>query len=141
MSAQTEGDRPTARPARPWRIRRWSLWEVPHRLAISVLLVEATTLGLVVVVAVRMPLPDVIQLLQTALLAGLGLLHTEIAIGVERIRRRVTVGNHANLSSVWTFAGALALPPRFRPRASPGSYSRCSSTPRSTPGSSPVHSP
>jgi diguanylate cyclase (GGDEF)-like protein len=111
MSAQTEGDRPAARPARPWTIRRWSLWEVPHRLAISVLLVEVTTLGLVVVVAVRMPLPDVIQLLQTALLAGLGLLHTEISLGVERIRRRVTVGNHANLSSVWTFAGALVLPP------------------------------
>src|SRR5690606_8810489 len=38
-------------------------------------------------------------------------LHTEIAIGVERLRRRVMVGNHANLSSVWTFAGALVLPP------------------------------
>jgi diguanylate cyclase (GGDEF)-like protein len=111
MSAQAEGDRPTARPARPWTIRRWSLWEVPHRLAISVLLVEATTIGLVVVVAVRMPVPDVIQLLQTSLLAALGLLHTEISIGIERIRRRVTVGNHANLSSVWTFAGALVLPP------------------------------
>ncbi len=111
MSAQTEGDRPTVRRARPWAIRRWSLWEVPHRLAISVLLVETTTIGLVVVVAVRMPVPDVIQLLQTALLAGLGLLHTEISIGIERIRRRVTVGNHANLSSVWTFAGALVLPP------------------------------
>jgi diguanylate cyclase (GGDEF)-like protein len=111
MSADPERARSTARPVRPWTIRRWPLWEVPHRLAISVLLVEATAIGLVVVVAVRMPLPDGIQLLRALLLAGLGLLHTEIALGVERIRRRVMVGNHANLSSVWTFAGALVLPP------------------------------
>ena len=111
MSADPERARSPARPVRPWTIRRWPLWEMPHRLVISVLLVEATAIGLVVVVAVRLPLPDGIQLLRALLLAGLGLLHTEIAIGVERIRRRDMVGNHANLSSVWTFAGALVLPP------------------------------
>jgi diguanylate cyclase (GGDEF)-like protein len=77
----------------------------------SVLVVELTAVGAVVAAAVRMPLPDAHQLLETALLAGLGILHTETALGVERLRRRVTVGNHANLSSVWTFAGALVLPP------------------------------
>jgi diguanylate cyclase (GGDEF)-like protein len=82
-----------------------------HRLAVSVLVVEATAIGLVATIAVRMPAPDASQLLQAALLAGLGILHTETAIGVERVRRRVMVGNHANLSSVWTFAGALVLPP------------------------------
>jgi diguanylate cyclase (GGDEF)-like protein len=34
-----------------------------------------------------------------------------VAIGVERVRRRVGVGNHVDLSSVWTFAAALVLPP------------------------------
>jgi len=92
-------------------IRRWPLWEMPHRLAISVLVVEATALGLVAAAVARMPVPDGIQLMQSALLAALGVLHTETAIGVERIRRRVMVGNHVNLSSVWTFAGAIVLPP------------------------------
>jgi diguanylate cyclase (GGDEF)-like protein len=78
-----------------------------------VLLVEATALGLVIAVAVRMPVPEPFQLGHAALLGGLGILHTEIAIGVERLRRRVMVGNHANLSSVWTFAGALVLPPVY----------------------------
>ncbi|GAA5138486.1 GGDEF domain-containing protein [Pseudonocardia adelaidensis] len=82
-----------------------------HRLAVSVLVVEATAIGLVVAAAVRTPGPGTVQLVQTAMLAGLGILHTEAAIGVERLRRRVMVGNHANLSSVWTFAGALVLPP------------------------------
>jgi diguanylate cyclase (GGDEF)-like protein len=111
MSALPEGARPTARPVRARTVRRWPLWEMPRRLVTSVLLIEATAVGLVVAVAVRMPVPDGSQLLHAALLVGLGLLHTETAIGVERIRRRVMVGNHANLSSVWTFAGALVLPP------------------------------
>jgi diguanylate cyclase (GGDEF)-like protein len=76
-----------------------------------VLVVEAATAGVVIAVAARMPVPGTLALLQAALLAGLGILHTETAIGVERLRRRVMVGNHANLSSVWTFAGALVLPP------------------------------
>jgi diguanylate cyclase (GGDEF)-like protein len=111
MSADPERARPAVRAVRPWTIRRWPLWELPNRLAPSVLVVEATALGLVVAAAVRMPVPEPLQLGHAALLGGLGILHTEIAIGVERVRRRVMVGNHANLSSVWTFAGALVLPP------------------------------
>jgi diguanylate cyclase (GGDEF)-like protein len=111
MSAHPEGARPAARAVRAWAFRQWPVWELSHRLAVSVFVVEATALGLVIAAAVRLPVPETLQLLQTALLAGLGVLHTETAIGVERIRRRVMVGNHANLSSVWTFAGALVLPP------------------------------
>jgi diguanylate cyclase (GGDEF)-like protein len=44
------------------------------------------------------------------LLCALGVLHTEIAVRVERIRRRVTETLHVDLSSVWTFAAALLLP-------------------------------
>ena len=36
-----------------------------------------------------------------------GLVHTEIAVRVERIRRRVTESLHVDLTSVWTFAAAL----------------------------------
>ncbi|MHA6630724.1 diguanylate cyclase [Pseudonocardia sichuanensis] len=112
MSTHPEGARGAARRARAWTVRSWPLWEMPRRLVASVLVVEVTAIGLVVAVATRTPLPDGTQVLHTALLAGLGLLHTEAAIGVERIRRRATAGgSHANLSSVWTFAGALVLPP------------------------------
>jgi diguanylate cyclase (GGDEF)-like protein len=107
MSAHPE----RARAVRAWAIRRWPLWELSHRLTVSVLVVEVTAIGLVIAIATRTPVPDTHQLLQLALLVGLGILHTETAIGVERVRRRVMVGNHANLSSVWTFAGALVLPP------------------------------
>ena len=44
-------------------------------------------------------------------LAAVGVLHTEIALGAERIRRRVTPSGHVDFSSVWTFAAALLLPP------------------------------
>jgi diguanylate cyclase (GGDEF)-like protein len=106
MSAHPEGARRAARA-----LRRWPVWELSHRLAVSVFVVEATAIGLVIATTVRMPAPETLQLLHAALLAVLGILHTETAIGVERVRRRVMVGNHANLSSVWTFAGALVLPP------------------------------
>jgi diguanylate cyclase (GGDEF)-like protein len=111
MSAHPEAPRPAARAVRAWAIRRWPLWELPHRLAVSVLVVEVATIGVVAAAAARMPAPGTLQLLHAALLAGMGILHTETAMGVERLRRRVMVGNHANMSSVWTFAGALVLPP------------------------------
>ena len=44
-------------------------------------------------------------------IAGLGMLHAEIVLRVERIRRRITDTPHVDFSSVWTFAGALLLPP------------------------------
>jgi diguanylate cyclase (GGDEF)-like protein len=48
----------------------------------------------------------------TLALCGFGMLHTEIAVQVERIRRRVIADvPHVDLSSVWTFAGAVLLPP------------------------------
>jgi len=43
-------------------------------------------------------------------LAGAGVVHTEAALGVERMRRRVDQAPHLDLSSVWTFAAVLLLP-------------------------------
>ncbi len=43
-------------------------------------------------------------------LAGLGIVHTELAVGIERVRLLVTRPTHVGLTSVWTFAGALRLP-------------------------------
>ncbi|MBC3191416.1 GGDEF domain-containing protein [Pseudonocardia sp. C8] len=52
----------------------------------------------------------------TALLGALGLIalgvvHTEAATGIERVRRGVADSSYFDLSSVWTFAGALLVPP------------------------------
>ncbi|MEJ8277849.1 GGDEF domain-containing protein [Pseudonocardia spirodelae] len=44
-------------------------------------------------------------------IAALGAVHTELATGIERVRRRVAHASYFDLSSVWTFAAALLLPP------------------------------
>ena len=46
-----------------------------------------------------------------ATLCLFGMVHSEIALRVERVRRRVNETLHVDLSSVWTFAGAVLLPP------------------------------
>jgi len=56
------------------------------------------------------------QLAITGLLISLGVVHTEILVGVERTRRKLSTARpantgHTDLSSVWIFAAALLLPP------------------------------
>ncbi|WP_219416348.1 sensor domain-containing diguanylate cyclase [Pseudonocardia nigra] len=80
-------------------------------MASSIVLVELTAVALVVTGLVNSPLPGAGTLFHLAVLCGFGLVHAEIAIGVERVRQRVTAGNHVDLSSVWTFAAAIVLPP------------------------------
>jgi diguanylate cyclase (GGDEF)-like protein len=46
-----------------------------------------------------------------AFLTLLSVVHTELATGIERIRRRAAETSYFDLSSVWTFAAALLLPP------------------------------
>jgi diguanylate cyclase (GGDEF)-like protein len=46
-----------------------------------------------------------------AVLAGMGVVQAEIGHGVERVRRQVDHTPHINLTSVWTFAGVMVLPP------------------------------
>jgi diguanylate cyclase (GGDEF)-like protein len=48
--------------------------------------------------------------LDAAVLACMGVVHTELAVGVERMRLLVTRSAHVGLTSVWTFAGAVQLP-------------------------------
>ncbi len=47
----------------------------------------------------------------TIALCVAGVVHTEIAVRVESVRRRVTESAHVDLCSVWTFAAAIVLPP------------------------------
>ena len=87
------------------------MWELPPRVLGPILIVELTALALVVTSAISTPAPSSVDARNAAVIIGLGLAHAELVIGVERVRRRVTQANHVDLSSVWTFAGAVVLPP------------------------------
>jgi diguanylate cyclase (GGDEF)-like protein len=97
-------------PARPWQLTRWAVWALPNRVLTSVLLVELTAFGLFLVDTSRGSFTQ-LALFGTLMLSVLGVLHTEIAVGLERLRRQVADTPHGDLSSVWTFAAAVLLPP------------------------------
>ena len=100
------------RAAQPWRIRTWPIWEIPRQVLMTVLTVELTAIGLVVASAVVGSSVTVVAWRDAAILVLLGMLHAEFAAGIERTRRRlITGGTHVGLNSVWTFAGAVVLPP------------------------------
>ena len=86
---------------------------MPARLLASVLVVELLAVVLLVVDAWRGGAAQFSGHSPAVLgaLAAVGVLHTEIALGAERTRRRVTPSPHVDLSSVWTFAAALLLSP------------------------------
>ncbi|MDQ4117722.1 MAG: GGDEF domain-containing protein [Actinomycetota bacterium] len=90
---------------------RWPVWAIPPRLLLSVLVVECLALALVAADAVSL-VPVSWSHVQTGLLlCGAAVLHVEAVLGVERFRRGSQESHHVDLNSVWTFAGALLLPP------------------------------
>ncbi len=91
--------------------RRWPLWQTPGRVLGAVLTVELAAVLLVGRLLVFGGLPDGSVLALAATIVGLGLGQAEIVAGVERVRRRIGEALHVDLSSVWTFAAALLLPP------------------------------
>jgi diguanylate cyclase (GGDEF)-like protein len=101
---------PARRPARSWEVTRWEVWRRRSSVVAAVLVVDALAIALV---AAQVPglRPTPRDLLLSGLLALFGIVHTEIATGVERIRRRVADTSYYDLSSVWTFAAALLVPP------------------------------
>jgi diguanylate cyclase (GGDEF)-like protein len=91
--------------------RRWPLWRVPGRVLGAVLTVEIAALLLVARLVVFSGPPSVNAWQLAVTILGLGLVQAEIVAGVERVRRRIGHALHVDLTSVWTFAGALLLPP------------------------------
>ncbi len=110
MASNSAGRSAQATPVRRWDVRRWPMWEMAPGLATSVLLVEITAVALVSASVVNGPPPVGIALVHAGILLGLGVLHTEAVVGVERMRRRVATPHHVDLSSVWIFAAAVVLP-------------------------------
>ncbi len=109
MEPSSERPRPPGR-ARWWGVPQWDVWRVPGRAVAAILLVEGIAAVLVGMQAATLhPRPS--DLVLAAALALLGIVHTEVAGTVERMRRRVAGTSYYDLSSVWTFAAALLLPP------------------------------
>ncbi len=93
------------------QVTHWPVWAIPPRLLLSVLIVELLAVALIAADAVSRA-PVTWSHVQTGLLlCGAAVLHVEAVLGVERIRRGSQESHHVDLNSVWTFAGALLLPP------------------------------
>ncbi len=90
--------------------RQWPVWSQPGRVLWPVFTVELTALVLGYVHIARVGAPTQTDILRGLILIGAGVLHSELARGVERTRRRITPANGVDLSSVWTFAAAMVLP-------------------------------
>ncbi|WP_410572488.1 diguanylate cyclase [Amycolatopsis sp. cmx-4-61] len=89
--------------------RRWVLWRQGPRVVAYCLVSEV-----VAVVLTLRPSPIAVDRRTLAILAVLlvlGVAQSETGRRVERIRRRVSGTPHINMTSVWTFAGVLLLPP------------------------------
>jgi diguanylate cyclase (GGDEF)-like protein len=91
-------------------IPRWELWGLGARMLALALLVEVAALVLAIAGLLSTPIGGG-HLPLALVLAALGVVHTELATGIERSRRRATETSYFDLSSVWTFAAALLLPP------------------------------
>ena len=96
-----------------YRVTSWDMWSLPPRLLWAVLVVECTAVVLGIVFLIQDPLPGGDVLRTAVLVTTLGIAHTEIAHGVERVRRRINSEMHVNMSSVWFFAAVLMLPPGY----------------------------
>jgi diguanylate cyclase (GGDEF)-like protein len=98
---------------RPGRVARFPFWSLPARVKIPVLVVELVVLVMLVggtvaclMYGVRATGPWAWNMVA---LIGAGVASTEASLGVERMRRESDDHPHLDLSSVWTFAGALLL--------------------------------
>jgi diguanylate cyclase (GGDEF)-like protein len=110
MATASEASRPGFPLSGALAVRHWAVWQLPARTLYPVLLVELTTVLLACLLLSRQPPPMFAEVGTAALLAFAGIAHAEIALGVERVRRRIGQGNIVDLSSIWTFAAALVLP-------------------------------
>jgi len=99
---------------RPDGVARFPFWSLPARVKIPIVGVELLVVASLVAGSV-MSVMDGVQppgpLVWFALaLVIAGFLGTEASLGVERVRRQSAANPHLDLSSVWTFAGAVLLP-------------------------------
>jgi diguanylate cyclase (GGDEF)-like protein len=103
---------PPGGPASGWAPPDWALWRLPVRAIAVVLVVQAAAVALIATGARTADPADLgPDLLMAGILVLCSVVHTELAIGIERVRRRAGEVPCFDLSSVWTFAAAVLLAP------------------------------
>ncbi|MBE1497631.1 diguanylate cyclase (GGDEF)-like protein [Amycolatopsis lexingtonensis] len=110
MDGARPAERHSARIGGALNPARWTLWRQRRPLVFYCFLVESVALVATVWTAAVVPV-RAWDLAVFGVLAGLGVLQAELGRQVERVRRLVSDTPHINLTSVWTFAGVLLLPP------------------------------
>ncbi|WP_141997140.1 GGDEF domain-containing protein [Amycolatopsis cihanbeyliensis] len=88
----------------------WTLWRQRPRV-IGYCLACVLAVVLLTVLLLRSRPPTRGDLVLFAVLVGLGILQAELGRQVERVRRRLSGGPHVTMSSTWTFAAVLIVPP------------------------------
>lgn len=97
-----------------WRVRAWPMWESPPAALALIVSASLVSVGLVILGLATNAYP-VERWSLAALITAMAVVHTEVVIGTEQIRKRTfntrpTDIGHIDLTSVWTFAAALTLP-------------------------------
>lgn len=91
-------------------VRSWELWTLRPSLRMYVLSVEAVAIGTTIALLSQAHI-RLVDLVMLAAIVGLGLVKEELTRHVERMRRRFSDTPHQNMTSVWTVAAAVLLPP------------------------------
>ncbi|MBV9822070.1 MAG: GGDEF domain-containing protein [Actinobacteria bacterium] len=94
---------------RRWAPRSWELWSLPRDLAYYLIFAE-TIAVLWTVWAVLTETATRSELIRFAVLAALCALFQQISSRIERMRIRMANSHQIDMTSVWTFAGVIALP-------------------------------
>ncbi len=94
---------------RAW-VGRWELWSGPRGVPAVFLAVEGLAAALAVIALLRSNY-ETTEFVRFGSLLGLAFLQAELSRSVERLRRTLCDRPHINMTSVWTFAGVLVLPP------------------------------
>jgi diguanylate cyclase (GGDEF)-like protein len=90
---------------------RWTIWTIPRRILAPVLIVETTGVLVFGLAAVSAGIGNRESWLIAVGISTAGVVHGEIAMRIERTRRRISRSIHVDLTSVWTFAAVMLLPP------------------------------
>jgi diguanylate cyclase (GGDEF)-like protein len=92
------------------RVKSWLIWRTPPPLRSFIVAVEVLTLSLIGVFLASDSLTAG-SLTRFMVLLSLGIAAEEGLARIERMRFRLSTGRNNDLTSVFIFAGALALPP------------------------------
>lgn len=92
------------------RWRSWGLWSNPRALVCFVLTTDVVV-ALSVVTMLFLTVPEEKDFARIGVLLGLNIAFEEIATRIAALRVRLAAYSHVDMTSVWTFAGAMVLPP------------------------------